>query len=123
MRFNLNARWAVETEENQVTISRRQTVQEGDNKGKEYLSPSYYYNNMGQALDGLVDRDINGLEKIEFVVGRIESLKSEIKVMLKFAPVASSGIVGDTQNEKPTRSKAQEKPMGRKKGKKQSLSD
>jgi hypothetical protein len=123
MKFNLNARWAVETEEIQVTISRRRVAEKGKNKGKEYLSPSYYYNNMEQALFGLIDRDINGLEKVEEIVERISELKVEIKNMLKFGKLGVSDFVGTTQIKKTTCDKGEKKSENRKKGKKQSLSD
>lgn len=123
MKFDLNARWAIETEENQVTIHRRQFVKEGDNKGKEYLQPSYYYNNMEQALLGFIDRDINGLEKAQDFAERITELKSEIKTMLKTAEKPLSHAPTIEIIPKECKDKGLQRGKRRKKAVKQRLSD
>ena len=89
MRFNLNNKWAVVTEEHQVSIAMRRKVLEGDNKGKEYLTPTYYYNNFEEALKGLIDRDIQSLEKVEQIEGRSAELKKDVQIMLKKVGLAS----------------------------------
>lgn len=120
MKFDLNSRWAVMTEDRQVTIARRQINQK---TGAVYYSPTYYYNNMAQALDGLIDRDINELEKLEEIVERISELKSEIKTMLGSAKKTSSEASTAEIKVKPTHDKGAVNRVKRKKSDKQRLSD
>jgi len=85
MRFNLNNKWAVITEEQQVCIAMRKISKSEKSDGEEYLSPTYYYNNFEEALKGLIDRDIQGLEKLSEVEGRISDLKNDMRLLIKKA--------------------------------------
>lgn len=96
MEFNLNSRWAVITEINQVIIGKREVVKTGDNKGKPVIIRRWYYNNFEQALEGLIDRDIKELEKLEDLVARIEELKNDIKAMLKSTEKLHQRMSGKT---------------------------
>jgi len=92
MQFDLNARWAVITEINQVTIAQKSIGKTGKGKGKTTIGRRFYYNNLEDALNGLIDRDINELEKLEEIVDRIAELKQEVQIMLKNVASASPHV-------------------------------
>jgi hypothetical protein len=83
MRFNLNARWSIETEINQVILIQKRIALTGKSKGQEIDGRRWFWNNFEDALEGLIDRDIDCLEKVEEIVGRIKELKAEIRTMLR----------------------------------------
>ena len=90
MYFDLNNTWAVESDPLQVCIIKKGTGKKGGkNEGKSVEIDRFYYPDFMKALNGLVDRDIQSLEKIEDVVDRIDQLKQDIKVMLKKVTGAS----------------------------------
>jgi len=89
MRFNLNNKWAVITEEQQVCIAMRRVGLAGKGKGIETLAPKYYYNNFEEALKGLIDRDIQSLEKLFEVEDRISTLKNDLHLLIKKARLTS----------------------------------
>jgi len=100
MRFKLNANWSIETEINQVTLIQTSIAQKGTFKGKMVDGNRWYWNNFTDALEKLIDMDIQSLEKVEEIEGRIANLKSEIKTMLKSLEEGSSGIPTRRQNPK-----------------------
>jgi hypothetical protein len=83
MRINLNAKWAVLIDEDQITIAKRKT-------GTDAISPIAHFNNFHGAIDGLIDRDIQGIEKLEEVEARIAELKAEIFTLIKLLSVVQS---------------------------------
>ena len=83
MRFKLNNNWSIKTEIDQVTLIRTAIAQKGKFFGKMVDGRKWYWNNFEDALNGLIDRDIQSLEKIEQVAERIIILKSELQLMLK----------------------------------------
>jgi len=83
MRFKLNANWSIETEINQVTLIQTSIAQKGTFKGKMVDGNRWYWNNFTDALNGMIDRDIQCLEKVSEIEGRIATLKSEVQLMLK----------------------------------------
>lgn len=52
--------------------------------GKESWNAKWFYANYTQALEGLIDRKINGagIRDLEYIVDLIEKLKSEIREAL-----------------------------------------
>lgn len=78
MRFNLNKDWAVITDNIQVVVAKRHFRKEG----REELVQQYYYNNFENAINGIIDRDIQSLEQVEDIADRIDTLKKDVKIML-----------------------------------------
>ena len=89
MRFKLNANWSIETEINQVTLIQTSIAQKGTFKGKMVDGNRWYWNNFTDALEKLIDMDIQSLEKVEEIEGRIAELKKDVQTMLKKVAVAS----------------------------------
>lgn len=89
MQFNLNEKWAISADVNCVTISQRKIKEKGTDAGAEYFHSTWYYNNLEQALIGLIDRDVQDLEKLEDVVNRIAELKNNVKLMVKHIKLTS----------------------------------
>ena len=83
MRFKLNANWSIETEINQVILIQTKTGMTGKAKGKVVDGRRWFWNNFTDALNGMIDRDIQCLEKVSEIEGRIATLKSEVQLMLK----------------------------------------
>ena len=73
--LKLNERWYLDSDENCVTVLERCTKKK---TGEKYFRSKWYYQNFKQALEGLVDRDIQSIKKLEYIVERIEQLKSEL---------------------------------------------
>jgi len=90
MRFQLNASWSIETDIDQVTLIQTAIAQKGKFEGKMVDGRRWYWNNFEDALNGLIDRDIQSLDKVEQIAGGIAGLKIEIQAMLKKLAVASS---------------------------------
>jgi uncharacterized small protein (DUF1192 family) len=90
MRFNLNAKWAIETEINQVVLVQKGISEGEKTKGEIVDLRRWYWNNFEDALNGMIDRDIQCLEKVEEIEERIVALKSEVRLMLEKVAVASS---------------------------------
>ena len=90
MRFKLNASWSIETDIDQVTLIQTAIAQKGKFEGKMVDGRRWYWNNFEDALNGLIDRDIQSLEKVEEIDERVSALKSEVQAMLKKVAVASS---------------------------------
>jgi len=100
MRFKLNPSWSIETEINQVILIQTKTGLTGKAKGKVVDGRRWFWNNFTDALNGMIDRDIQSLEKVEQIEGRIAGLKSEIKTMLKNLEEGSSVIPTRRQSRK-----------------------
>ena len=83
MRFKLNNKWSIDTEINQVVLIQTTIGQEGKCKGKLIDGRRWYWNNFEDTLNGMIDRDIQCLEKVEEIEERIKTLKSDIELMLK----------------------------------------
>jgi hypothetical protein len=83
MRFKLNASWSIETDIDQVTLIQTAIAQKGKFEGKMVDGRRWYWNNFEDALNGMIDRDIQCLEKVSEIEGRIATLKSEVQLMLK----------------------------------------
>lgn len=90
MRFDLNARWSIETEINQVVLIQKKIGITGKSKGKEVDGRRWYWSNFEDALKGLIDKDIQCLEKVEQIAERAQELKTEVQKMLKDVLLASS---------------------------------
>ena len=90
MRFKLNASWSIETDIDQVTLIQTAIAQKGKFEGKMVDGRRWYWNNFEDALNGLIDRDIQSLEKVEQIAERVSALKSEVQLMLEKVAVASS---------------------------------
>ena len=90
MRFKLNASWSIETDIDQVTLIQTAIAQKGKFEGKMVDGRRWYWNNFEDALNGLIDRDIQSLEKVEQIAERISSLKLEVQKMLRDVLLASS---------------------------------
>ncbi len=83
MEIEIGSKWKLSSDESCVTISERQVVKSGNNKGRVSYMPRWYYPNIETALTALVDRDIQGLEKLEYVNGRMDELKKDIVLGLE----------------------------------------
>jgi hypothetical protein len=108
MRLNLNPKWAVLIDEDQITLAKRLIVKEGKNKGTENLSPVAYWNNFEDAINGLIDRNIQGIESLELVESRISELKAEIFTLIKLLSIVQSDkptVAYFIRTEKPKRGK------------------
>lgn len=78
--MDIGNKWRITSDSMCVTVSERKKHKK---TGVVHYVPRWYYNNLGQALEGLIDRDIGGLETLEFVCNRIVELKNEIKLALQ----------------------------------------
>ncbi len=72
----LNDKWALKSDERCVSVCKAKKK-----KGQVIYEPKYFYDSYQQALAGIVDRDIQGLDLSSFqeVINRIAELKSDIE--------------------------------------------
>ena len=78
--INLNDQYAISFNELSVDVYERKINQK---TGEEYTIPRYYYPNLEQALEGIIDRSILGdLDSLTKVVDKIKELKREIRSFL-----------------------------------------
>lgn len=79
--------WAIEMDENCVTILKRRVVEDKDspNFGKEFWDNKWYYTDLTQTLQNLVDRDLQSqiTARLPNLVRRIEELKVWIAETIK----------------------------------------
>lgn len=87
----LNDRWALAFHELSVDIYERRINQK---TGKEYATPRFYYGNLEQALEGIIDRSLVGdIAELKAVVEMIKELKSEIRDFLQ----NKGSVTGESQ--------------------------
>jgi hypothetical protein len=81
--FKLNTAWAISFDDFCVTVH---MINVNQKTGEEYTRPKFYFPNLETALDGIIDRSLDGSESLEDVVDRIKRLKAEIREFLKQTP-------------------------------------
>jgi hypothetical protein len=80
----LNKDWAITSDRYSVTICKI-----GKSKaGKETFTHKWYYQNYEQALEGLIDRDLQDLDTLKDIAKRIKKLKTDIRKMLEKHDIA-----------------------------------
>jgi hypothetical protein len=78
--INLNSKYAIAFNELSVDVYKRAINQKN---GQEYNIPAFYYPNLEQALEGIIDRSLVGdITELANVVDKIKELKSEIRDFL-----------------------------------------
>ena len=83
--IKLNNTWYLGSDENSVTVFEEMTHKK---TGKKYKVGRWYYPDFRTALEGLTNRDIQRLDKLELIVERIEKLRHDI---LSLANVLDKG--------------------------------
>lgn len=79
--IHLNSKWAISFNELSVDVYEKRTHQK---TGKEYTTPKYYYANLEQALEGIIDRSlVDDYNSIKEVVDKINAMKSDIREFYK----------------------------------------
>lgn len=75
--IQLGDRWGLTADEYCVTVHKIRLNKE---TGRVYATPTYYYNNFQQALDGIVNRELQSVNPLtlETICDRIEELKELI---------------------------------------------
>jgi len=76
--IKLNSRWSIDSDSMCVTILEHAVSKK---TGKPYFSGRWYYPNFKSALEGLIDRDVQSLSKLEYMVERIDELKADISAL------------------------------------------
>lgn len=76
--IKLNKKWSLDADVNCVTVYESLINKK---TGKEYLRARWHYPNFESALKGLVDRDIQSIRKLEYIVDRIAELKQDVKTL------------------------------------------
>lgn len=77
--IDINDDWGITSDAISVTIHKKGINQK---TGELYYSAKWHYNNFVQALQALVDRDIQVCGTLHDVVKRIEELREDIKVFV-----------------------------------------
>jgi hypothetical protein len=77
--IEINNEWALSAEDICVALYRKTTSKKD---GKPNYHVAGYYNNYEEALKRMVDMAIQPLKSIEYIVERINGLKSDIHAML-----------------------------------------
>ncbi len=85
----LNDKWALKSDEYCVSVCKAKK-----RKGQLIYEPKYFYNNYHQALAGIIDRDIQGIDLSDFrdVCKRITELKADIKKIVPELPLPTVSI-------------------------------
>lgn len=77
--IDINDDWGITSDAISVTIYKKGINQ---TTGKLYYSAKWHYNNFVQALQALVDRDIQVCGTLHDVVKRIKELREDIKIFV-----------------------------------------
>jgi hypothetical protein len=94
--INISDKYAISFGELSVDIYERRI---NKTTGKEYVKPKYYYGNLEQALEGLIDRSLVGdMTELKAVVEMINDLKLEIREFCRSLP-KSGLLTGDSQED------------------------
>lgn len=79
--IKLGDNWALKSDSYCVTVCRKHIAKTGKLEGQVEYKPTWYYNNYQQALEGIVDRDVQNIDasSLEEICKRIEKIKEFIK--------------------------------------------
>ena len=84
--MKINNNYKIESDELNVIVKKKYIPKEGKNAGKPQWRPISFHANVEQALNSIVDKEINGtgLEDFKTVVDKVKELREFIKeVVLK----------------------------------------
>jgi hypothetical protein len=73
--IKIGENWAIKSSPLSVDLLKRRVVKKGKHEGSEQWDVAGYFYNYEQALHRLIEMDIQGLESLEYIHTRIESLK------------------------------------------------
>lgn len=79
--MKINNNYKIESDELNVIVKEKYTPKEGKNAGKSQWRPISFHANVEQALNSIVDKEINGtgLEDFKTVVDKVKELRELIK--------------------------------------------
>lgn len=77
--------WKIETDDMNVTISKRSIVRKGKNAGQGIRIPKVYFSSLQHALEWLVDNEVkaSGLKDLQTVLAKQAELYSLIASLTK----------------------------------------
>lgn len=82
--IHINSEWCLQADQVCVTLFRKRVAgPKAKNAGQLQYDPVGYYPGYEQALSAMVDRDIQPLNSIDYVVDRLVQLKKDIAIMCK----------------------------------------